>query len=233
MSDITILPQITERVIEVNPQETRVTLDIFDLRPKYIIQIGNGGGGGGGNVTITRSDASTISIVTAPNTYSVGDSTVDLLNSLLNNIGSVTVMADSTGTANVPDTNVQLKDSAGNNIGGVNNLPSGISHNITAPDGTAYLIDTASNPISTTNVRSFGSVNITAPDATVTLNGNAFLSPRSNQTVAATLTDEDNVQIPYTQVSNQVKVDMYLYVDPFWEIVRDLTLTGNYNNLIL
>ena len=167
------------------------------------------------------------------NNLTAPDATVQLKDSAGNDIGSAdSYKSNSSNNKTAPDATANLRDSASNLISSTG-IRSNASADITAPDGVANLVDSASNPLSSTNVRSNGSETIIAPDATVTLNGNAFLSPRSGQTIAATLTDEDNTQIPFTQVSNQVKVDMYLYVDPFWETVRDLTLTGNYNNLIL
>lgn len=166
------------------------------------------------------------------NNKTAPDGVASLRDSANNVISTTNIRSNATQNITAPDATANLRDSASNLISSTG-IRSNASANITAPDGVANLVDSASNPLSSTNVRSNGSVNITAPNATVTLNGNAFLSPRSGQTIAATLTDEDNTQIPYTQVSNQVKVDMYLYVDPFWETVRDLTLTGNYNNLIL
>jgi hypothetical protein len=190
-----------------------------------------------GSITLKRSNAATLRSVSVRSNQSkdetIADTTVQLKDSAGTNIGAANnYLAESSNNLTAPDATANLRDSASNLISSTG-IRSNASADITAPDGVANLVDSASNPLSSTNVRSNGSETITAPNATVTLNGNAFLSPRSGQTIAATLTDEDNVQIPYTQVSNQVKVDMYLYVDPFWETVRDLTLTGNYNNLIL
>lgn len=164
----------------------------------------------------------------------IGDVTVQLKDSAGTDIGAVNnYLAESANNLTAPDATAVIKDGANNTLQIVN-IPSNASQNVSVGNTIVQLKDSVGNDIgSPDSYLAESTNNKTAPDATVTLNGNAFLSPRSNQTIAATLTDEDNVQIPYTQVSNQVKVDMYLYVDPFWETVRDLTFTGNYNNLIL
>ena len=130
---------------------------------------------GGGDVIIERTDSTIITTATAPSTFVVPDSEVTLKDSADNVLRVVNVLADSAVDEIIADTTVQLKDSAGANIGSVN----------------SYLAESSNNK--------------TAPDATVTLNGNAFLSPRSNQVINSLVTDKDgNTYQPYISGSNLI-----------------------------
>ncbi len=62
-------------------------------------------------------------------------------------------------------------------------------------DATAVLKDTANNTILTEAIPSGATENIIAPNATVNLNGSAFISPRSNQTVNVTTIDQNNTTL--------------------------------------
>lgn len=130
-----------------------------------------------------------------------------------NKLRSVNIPSNASQNVSVGNTIVQLKDTAGNNIGSPDSYLAESSNNLTAPDGVANLVDSVNNPLSSTNVRSNGSATITAPNATVTLNGNAFLSPRSNQTIDVSLKDENGLGIePISTTTSEIKVE----TNSFW-----------------
>ena len=81
----------------------------------------------------------------------------------------------------------------------------------TCADATAVLKDTANNTILTEAIPSGATENITAPNATVTLNGGAFISPRSNQTINSELEYLDGVNLgtpaEYTTSGNNIQLN--------------------------
>lgn len=98
-----------------------------------------GGGESGGIVTIKRTGGTTISTVTAPAEYTVAD------------------------------TVVRVRDSA-NNVLSTNNVKAADSPvNVSAPDASAVLKDTAGVTISTTAIKSNESKDISAPDARINI----------------------------------------------------------------
>jgi len=81
----------------------------------------------------------------------------------------------------------------------------------TCADAIAVLKDTANNTILTEAIPSGATENITAPNATVTLNGGAFISPRSNQTVNSELEYLDGVNLTtpaeYSTSGNNIQLN--------------------------
>lgn len=91
-------------------------------------------------------------------------------------------------------------------------------------DATAVLKDTANNTILTEAIPSGATENIIAPNATVNLNGSAFISPRSNQTVNVELVDAFDDVPNYTVTGNKIQLTDY---DGLPEINLNLNYTGN------
>ncbi len=88
------------------------------------------------------------------------------------NTGDRTVGSLSGGKWVIPATVVQLKTELGANIGSAQNLQSGESHDITAPDGTATIRDSANTPLAGPyDVTPGQNRNITVADALVNRDG--------------------------------------------------------------
>jgi len=83
----------------------------------------------------------------------------------------------------------------------------------TCADATAVLKDTANNTILTEAIPSGATENITAPNATVTLNGGAFQTPRSNQTIDVLTRDQNNEAFAPSVSGLTLSFDRYDEID--------------------
>ena len=171
-------------------------------------------------VTIYDAEGNIIATVPSGGTYQVGEDAHVNVNGVL----FATVISGDT-------LNVPVKNSSGTNVG---TIGSGI---VTVPDATAVLKDSASNTILSEAIPSGVSENITAPDGTINLvntDGDAVSTQtvRSNQTKSVTLanvawTDSDGSaeSTPYTDAivcTPQVKS---LFSKFTWESGDDTTST--------
>ena len=88
-----------------------------------------------------------------------------------------------------------------------------VAKETTCADATAVLKDTANNTILTEAIPSGATENITAPDATVTLNGGAFQTPRSGQSIDVTTVDQNGVAFAPTVAGLQLSFNRYDEID--------------------
>jgi hypothetical protein len=123
------------------------------------------------------------------------------------------------------DATAVIKDSENNTLK-TEAIPSGVTENITINDTTVQLKDTANNNIGSVNSYLAESANnLTAPNATVNLNGGAFQTPRSNQTIDV-LTRDQNSDVYSPSVSGlTLTFDRYDEVDLFMSRISSTNST--------
>lgn len=145
-----------------------------------------------------------------------------------------------------PDAEAVLKNSNGD-ILSITLIGSGETEDILAPDATVLVNGDGSFP----TIKSGGLENIgventlgapvgafdtntnswVIPDSNLQVNGTAFGSVPSGGGVDVLLRDEaDNPINPKSLAFPKIVLEQS-FGDPFWQIVQDLVLTGNYNSL--
>lgn len=150
-------------------------------------------------VAVKKSDGTTIATKTvkaaSTDEYLVDDSTVNVKRSDGTLIIAKTVKAASTVDNTVADTTVNLKDGEGNLLSTHSIKAESSAVDIPAPDAILEVKDSAGNPLYGDIALSGETKVVTAPNSGVTLNGAAWIAPRSGQTIAATLKNEFNENI--------------------------------------